>query len=83
MFCFIIFSTLTYFFLVLHQFSNCRLEWDYTFIMDMQNGGVNNVIPDMHMFLCREIFHIEGTFFDKNETLAKFPQLCTYERYVV
>jgi hypothetical protein len=35
------------------------------------------------MFLRSEIFHMEGAFFDKNGTLMKFPQLCTYERYVV
>jgi hypothetical protein len=54
-----------------------------SFIMDMQNGGVDNVISDLCMFLRREIFHIEGAFFDKNGTLAEFPQLCTYERHVV
>jgi hypothetical protein len=68
---------------VLHQFPNYRLKWDYPFIKDMQNGRVNNVISDMCMFLHHEIFHAEGTFFNKNETLAEFPQLCTYERYVV
>jgi hypothetical protein len=51
--------------------------------MDMQNSGVDNVILDLCMFLRREIFHIEGASFDKNETLAEFPQLCTYERFVV
>jgi hypothetical protein len=54
-----------------------------SFIMDMQNGGVDNVISDLCMFLRREIFHIEGAFFDKNGTLAEFPQLCTYERHAV
>jgi hypothetical protein len=51
--------------------------------MDMPNGGVDNVISDMCMFLRREIFHVEDTFFDKNEILAEFPELCTYERFVV
>jgi hypothetical protein len=49
----------------------------------MQNGGVNNVISDMCMLLRREIFHVECAFFDKNGSLAEFPRLCTYERYVV
>jgi hypothetical protein len=51
--------------------------------MDMQNGGVDNVISDLCMFLRREIFPVEGAFFDKNMMLAEFPQLCTYERFVV
>jgi hypothetical protein len=79
------------------------LEWDYPFLKDMQNDGVDNVIWDMCMFLCREIFHaedgnviwdmcmflcceifhVEGAFFDKNGSLTEFPQLYTYERYVV
>jgi hypothetical protein len=33
------------------------------------------------MFLCREIFNAQGRFFDKNGTLADFPQLCNYERF--
>jgi hypothetical protein len=54
-----------------------------SFIMDMQNGGVDIVISDLCMFLRREIFHVEGAFFDKNGTLAEFPQLCTYERHAI
>jgi hypothetical protein len=68
---------------VLHQYPNYRLEWDYPFIIDMQIGGVDNVILDLCMFLRREIFYVEGAFFDKNGALAEFPQLCTYERFVV
>jgi hypothetical protein len=68
---------------LLHQFPNYRMEWDYPFTKDIQNSGVDNVILDICMFLRREIFHVEGAFFDKNETLAEFPQLCTYERFVV
>jgi hypothetical protein len=34
-------------------------------------------------YLRREIFHVEGAFFSKNETLAEFPQLCTYEIFYV
>jgi hypothetical protein len=49
----------------------------------MQIGGVDNVILDLCMFLRREIFYVEGAFFDKNGALAEFPQLCTYERFVV
>jgi hypothetical protein len=30
------------------------------------------------MFLRREIFYVDGTFFDKTGTLAEFPQLCNY-----
>jgi hypothetical protein len=58
------------------------VEWDYPFIKGMQNGGVDNVISDICMFLRREIFHAEGAFFDKDGALVvRFPQLCTYERY--
>jgi hypothetical protein len=43
----------------------------------------DNIISNICMFLHREIFHIDGAFFDKNGTLADFSQLCTYERFVV
>jgi hypothetical protein len=33
------------------------------------------------MFLHREIFNTQGRFFDKNSTLAEFPQLYNYERF--
>jgi hypothetical protein len=59
------------------------VEWDYPFTKDMQNGGVNNVILDICMFLHREIFHIDDAFFDKTGALVEFPQLCNYERFVV
>jgi hypothetical protein len=68
---------------LLHQYPNYRVEWDYPFTKDMQNGGVNNIISDICMFLCREIFHIDGALFDKTRMLAEFPQLCNYERFVV
>jgi hypothetical protein len=45
----------------------------------MQVSGVNDVILDL--FLRREIFHAQGDFFDKNDTLTEFPQLCNYERF--
>jgi hypothetical protein len=48
------------------------VEWDYPFIKDMQNDGVDNVISDICMFLYREIFHVDGAFFNKTETLAEF-----------
>jgi hypothetical protein len=56
---------------------------ELSFYKDMQNGGVNNIISDICLFLHHEIFHVEGAFFDKNVTLAEFPQLCTYERLSV
>jgi hypothetical protein len=59
------------------------VECDYPFTKDTQNGGVNNIISDICMFLHREIFHIDGAFFDKTGTLAKFSQLCNYERFTV
>jgi hypothetical protein len=49
----------------------------------MQNGGVDNVMSDIYTFLRREIFHVDGTFFDKIGTLAEFPQLYNYERFTV
>jgi hypothetical protein len=45
----------------------------------MQKSGVDHVISDMCMFLRREILNAQGRFFDKNGTLAEFPQLCNYE----
>jgi hypothetical protein len=59
------------------------VEWDYPFIKDMQNDGVDNVISDICMFLYRENFHVDGAFFNKTETLAEFTQLCNYEKFVV
>jgi hypothetical protein len=47
----------------------------------MQKNGVDYVISDMYMFLRREIFNAQGRFFDKNDTLAEFPQLCNYKRF--
>jgi hypothetical protein len=49
----------------------------------MQKGGVDNVILDICTFLRREIFNVDGAFFDKTRTLAEFPQLCHYERFAV
>jgi hypothetical protein len=68
---------------LLHQFPSYRVEWEYPFTKDMQNGGVDNVILDICIFLRREIFHVDDTFFNKTRTLAEFPQLCNYERIVV
>jgi hypothetical protein len=65
------------------SYPNYREEWDYAFIHDMQKGGVNNVISDICMFLCREIFHVDGTFFDKIVMLVEFPQHCNYERFAL
>jgi hypothetical protein len=45
----------------------------------MQNSGVDHVISDMCMFLHHEVFHAQEIFFDKNGTLAEFPQLYLYE----
>jgi hypothetical protein len=59
------------------------VEWDYPFTKDIQNGGVDNVISDICMFLRREIFHVDDALFDKTGTLADFPQLCNYERFNV
>jgi hypothetical protein len=51
------------------------------FDKDMQKNGVDHVISDMCMFLRREIFNVQGRFFDKNDTLVEFSQLCNYERF--
>jgi hypothetical protein len=64
---------------LLHQYPNYRVECDYPFTKDMQNGGVDNVISDICMFLHREVFHGDGTFFDKTGTLAEFPKLYNYQ----
>jgi hypothetical protein len=48
------------------------VKWDYPFTKDMQNGGVDNVISDICMFLHHEIFHVDGAFFDKTRSLAEF-----------
>jgi hypothetical protein len=68
---------------LLYQYPNYRVEWDYPFTKDMQKGGVGNVISDICMFLRREIFHVDGAFFNKTEMLAEFPQLYNYERFTV
>jgi hypothetical protein len=68
---------------LLHQFTNYRVEWDYPFTKDMQKGGVDNIILDICTFLRHEIFHVDGAFFDKIETLAEFSQLYNHERFVV
>jgi hypothetical protein len=47
----------------------------------MQKNGAHHVISDMCMFLRRGIFNTQGRFFDKNGTLAEFPQLCNFERF--
>jgi hypothetical protein len=47
----------------------------------MQNSGVDHVISNICMFLRREIFNTQGRFFNKNDTLAEFPQLFNYERF--
>jgi hypothetical protein len=47
----------------------------------MQVSGINDVISDLCMFLCRKIFHAQGDFFDKNDILAEFLQLCNCERF--
>jgi hypothetical protein len=64
-----------------HQHPKYDKELEYLFNKDMQKSGVDHVISDMCMFLCREVFNIEERFFDKSGTLAEFPQLCLYERF--
>jgi hypothetical protein len=59
------------------------VEWDYPFTKDMQKGGVDDVISDISTFLCCEIFHVDGVFFNKIGTLAEFSQLCNYERFAL
>jgi hypothetical protein len=63
-----------------HQHRNYQKECVYLFDKDMQKNEVNHVISDMCMFLRREIFNPQERFFDKNDTLAEFSQLCNYER---
>jgi hypothetical protein len=68
-------------FCFLHQHPKYEKESAYLFDKDMQKSGVDHVISDMCMFLRHEVFNAEGRFFDKNGTLAEFPQLCLYERF--
>jgi hypothetical protein len=68
---------------LLHQFLEYRVEWDYPFTTDMQNGGVDNVTSGICTLLRREIFYTDDAFFDKTRMLADFPQLCNYERFTV
>jgi hypothetical protein len=65
----------------LHQHHKYENESTYLFYKDMQKSGVDHIISDMCMFLRREVFNAEGRFFDKNDTLEEFPQLCLYERF--
>jgi hypothetical protein len=53
---------------LLHQYPNYKEEWDYAFTHDRQKGRVDTVIVDICMFLRREIFHVDGAFFDKTRT---------------
>jgi hypothetical protein len=48
---------------------------------DMQMSGVDHIISDMCMFLRCEAFNVKGRFFNKNDTIAEFPQLCRYQRF--
>jgi hypothetical protein len=68
---------------LLHQFPDYRVGWDYPFTKDMQNGGVNIVISDICTFLRREIFYVDGAFFDNTGMLVEFPQLCNYKRFTI
>jgi hypothetical protein len=65
----------------LHQHPKYEKELAYLSDKDMLNSGVDHVILDMCMFLRHEVFNAEGRFFDKNGTLAWFPQPCLYERF--
>jgi hypothetical protein len=65
----------------LHRHHNYQKECAYLFDKGMQKNEVDHVISEMCMLLCREIFNAQGRFFDQNDTLAEFPQLCNYERF--
>jgi hypothetical protein len=64
----------------LHQHPKYEKESAYLFYKDMQKSGVDHVISDM-CIVSREVFNAEGRFFNKNSTLAEFPQLRLYERF--
>jgi hypothetical protein len=68
-------------FFFLHQHPKYEKESAYLFYKDMQKSRVDHVISDMCIFLSREVFNAEGRFFNKNSTLAEFPQLHLYERF--
>jgi hypothetical protein len=65
----------------LHQHRNYQKTCAYLFYKEMQKNGADHVISEICMFLRREIFSAQGRFFDKNDTLADFSQLCNYERF--
>ncbi len=65
----------------MHKHPNYEKESTYLFDKDMQKSGVDHIISDLCMFLRRELFYAQGRFFDRNDTLAEFPQLCNYERF--
>ena len=65
----------------LHQFPDYMKEWEYVFDNDMNKFGIDHIISDMCTFLRREVFHIDGLFFDKEGPVAEFPQLFMYERF--
>jgi hypothetical protein len=54
-----------------------------SFYEGYEKCGVNNVISDICTLLRREIFHVDGAFFDKTGMLEEFPQLCNYERFAL
>jgi hypothetical protein len=65
----------------LHQHPKYEKESAYLFDKDMQKSVVDHVISDMCMFLHCEVFNAKGRFFDKNDILEEFSQLCSYERF--
>ena len=65
----------------LHQFPDYMKEWEYVFDNDMNKFGIDHIISDMCTFLRREVFYIDGLFFDKEGPVAEFPQLFMYERF--
>jgi hypothetical protein len=67
----------------LHQHRKYEKELAYLFYNDIQKSRVDHVILDMCIFLHRKVFNAKGRFFDKNDTLAEFPQLCLYERFSI
>jgi hypothetical protein len=45
---------------------------------DMVSIGVAKVVKDLLYFMCREVLHQQGLFYNTNGNLQQFPELSLY-----